>query len=298
MEKLLFTGASGFLGYNIRSILKDTYDVYTIGLTDENDFKCNLAEEVPLLNTRYDLVLHAAGKAHTVPKTETERRAFYDINYQGTVNLCKAMENAGVPRAIVFVSTVAVYGCESGELITEECPLRGTSSYAKSKIMAERYLTEWCAENDVVLGILRPSLVAGHKAPGNLGAMVEGIRKGLYMNIASGKVRKSVLMAVDIARLLPLVEEKGGVYNVCDTYQPTLGELSASVAQQMGRRKPISLPYWTAWCLAKLGDLVGNWFPINSYKLERMTNSLTFSNKKARMELAWEPLDVLENYKI
>lgn len=209
MEKLLFTGASGFLGYNIRSILKDTYDVYTIGLTDENDFKCNLAEEVPLLNTRYDLVLHAAGKAHTVPKTEAERRAFYDINYQGTVNLCKAMENAGVPRAIVFVSTVAVYGCESGELITEECPLRGTSSYAKSKIMAERYLTEWCAENDVVLGILRPSLIAGHKAPGNLGAMVEGIRKGLYMNIASGKVRKSVLMAVDIARLLPLVEEKG-----------------------------------------------------------------------------------------
>ena len=256
MEKLLFTGASGFLGYNIRSILKDTYDVYTIGLTDENDFKCNLAEEVPLLNTRYDLVLHAAGKAHTVPKTEAERRAFYDINYQGTVNLCKAMENA------------------------------------------ERYLTEWCAENDVVLGILRPSLIAGHKAPGNLGAMVEGIRKGLYMNIASGKVRKSVLMAVDIARLLPLVEEKGGVYNVCDTYQSTLGELSASVAQQMGRRKPISLPYWTAWCLAKLGDLVGNWFPINSYKLERMTNSLTFSNKKARMELGWEPLDVLENYKI
>ena len=76
-----------------------------------------------------------------MPKTEAERRAFYDINYQGTVNLCKAMENAGVPRAIVFVSTVAVYGCESGELITEECPLRGTSSYAKSKIMAERYLT-------------------------------------------------------------------------------------------------------------------------------------------------------------
>jgi len=118
------------------------------------------------------------------------------------------------------------------------------------------------------------------------------------MNIASGKVRKSVLMAVDIARLLPLVEEKGGVYNVCDTYQPTLGELSASMAQQMGRRKPISLPYWTARCLAKLGDLVGDRFPINSYKLERMTNSLTFSNKKARVELGWEPLDVLENYKI
>lgn len=29
-----------------------------------------------------------------------------------------------------------------------------------------------------------------------------------------------------------------------------------------------------------------------------MTKSLTFSNEKARKELGWEPLDVLENYKI
>lgn len=36
---------------------------------------------------------------------------------------------------------------------------------------------------------------------------------------------------------------------------------------------------------------------INSYKLEKMTKSLTFSNEKARKELGWEPLDVLENYK-
>ena len=235
MKKLLFTGASGFLGYNIRPILEKSYDVHTIGLTDEDDIKINMAKEVPPINTHYDVVLHAAGKAHVVPKTEEEKQVFFDVNYQGTVNFCKALENAGIPKSLVFISTVAVYGCEFGELITEEHPLEGDSPYAKSKIMAEEYLTEWCANHGVILGILRPSLLAGRKAPGNLGAMVKGIQKGFYLNIAGGKVKKSILMAEDIAHLLPLLEEKGGIYNVCDSYQPTFGEISASVANALSK---------------------------------------------------------------
>ena len=298
MTKLLFTGASGFLGYNIRPILEKTYDVHTIGLTDDDDIKFNIAKDVPPINTHYDVVLHAAGKAHTVPKTEAEKQVFYDVNYQGTVNLCKALENAGIPKALIFISTVAVYGCEFGELIDETHPLNGNTPYADSKIKAEQYLTTWCLDHRVKLSILRPSLLAGKNAPGNLGAMVNGIKKGFYMNIAGGKVIKSILMAEDIARLIPILEEKGGIYNVCDTRQPSFGEISMSVARQLGKGKPISIPYWMAWCMAKVGDLLGSKAPINSYKLEKMTKSLTFSNEKARRELNWEPLDVLDNYKI
>lgn len=298
MKKLLFTGGSGFLGFNIRPILEKQYDVHTIGLTDDDDIKFNIAQAVPPIDTHYDVVLHAAGKAHTVPKTDAEKQVFFDVNFQGTVNLCQALENAGVPKSLVFISTVAVYGCEFGELIDESHPLEGDTPYAKSKIMAEEYLTKWCSEHGVVLGILRPSLLAGRNAPGNLGSMVNGVKKGFYLNIAGGKVRKSVLMAEDIARLLPLLEAHGGVYNVCDTYQPTFGQLSESVARQLGKHKPISIPYWMAWCMAKVGDLLGDKAPINSYKLEKMTKSLTFSNEKARKELGWEPLDVLTNYQI
>ena len=298
MQKLLFTGGSGFLGYNIRPILEKSYKVNTIGLTDSDDIMVNMAKEIPPINTHYDVVLHAAGKAHFVPKTEKEKQAFYDVNCIGTIHLCDALEKAGVPKALVFISTVAVYGCEFGEMITEEHPLEGTTPYAESKIQAEKYLTNWCKEHGVVLGVLRPSLLAGRKAPGNLGAMVAGIQKGIYLNIAGGKVKKSVLMAEDIARLLPLLVERGGVYNVCDSYQPSFGELSELVATQLGKRKPISIPYWMAWCMAKVGDLLGSKAPINSYTLEKMTKSLTFSNEKARRELDWEPLDVLANYRI
>lgn len=298
MKKLLFTGASGFLGYNIRPLLEKSYDVHTIGLTDDDDIKFNLAKEVPPINTHYDVVLHAAGKAHTVPKTEAEKQVFFDVNYQGTVNLCKALESAGTPKALAFISTVAVYGCDFGEMITEEHPLVGESPYAKSKIMAEEFLARWCKEHGVVLGIIRPSLLAGRKAPGNLGRMVNGIRKGFYLNIDGGNMKKSILMAEDIAYLLPLLEQKGGVYNVCDSHHPSFGEISASVARQLGKHKPMSIPYWMAWCMAKVGDLLGSMAPINSYKLEKMTRSLTFSNEKARRELGWEPLDVLTNYQI
>ena len=298
MVKLLFTGGTGFLGKNVMPLLNQQYEVTTCGITPDDMLKANLAKDVPELPERYDVVLHAAGKAHVIPKTEAEKQAFYNVNYQGTVNLCKALEKAGIPKALVFISTVAVYGCEYGDMITEEHPLEGSTPYADSKIKAEKYLTEWCSKNGVVLGILRPSLLAGKNAPGNLGSMVEGIKKGFYMNIAGGKVIKSILMAEDIVRLLPLLEEKGGVYNVCDTRQPSFGEISASVAKQLGKRKPISIPYWMAWCMAKVGDLLGSKAPINSYKLEKMTKSLTFSNEKARRELGWEPLDVLTNYKV
>lgn len=123
MDKLLFTGGTGFLGHNVMPLLKERYEVTTCGITNDDMIKANLAKEIPVLPERYDVVLHAAGKAHVVPKTEAEKQAFFDVNYQGTVNLCSALEKVGVPKALVFISTVAVYGCEYGDLITEEHPL-------------------------------------------------------------------------------------------------------------------------------------------------------------------------------
>lgn len=299
MNSLLFTGASGFLGNNILPLLRSNYDkVTTLGHLDSDDIKVNLAKDIPSLTEHYDIVLHAAGKAHVVPKTQQEEQLFYDVNYEGTKYLCKALESVGVPKSLIFISTVAVYGCEEGTLIDESHPLSGTNPYAKSKIFAEKFLSEWCKKNNVVLTVLRPSLLAGVNPPGNLGDMIRGVEKGFYVNIAGGKVQKSILMADDIANLIPLVAEKGGVYNVCDTDQPSFGQLSYLIANQLGRRKPISIPYWAAKSLALIGDIVGRKFPINSQRLEKLTQSLTFSNQKAIDALGWKPMKVLETLRI
>ena len=298
MEKLLFTGGTGFLGHNVLPRLNKIYEVTKCGITLDDDIKANLAKEVPFLLVHYDVVLHACGKAHMVPKTEAEKQAFFDVNYQGTVTLCAALEKVGVPKALIFISTVAVYGCEFGNLVTEEHPLEGNTPYAKSKIMAEEYLTEWCYKHNVTLGIIRPSLIAGPNPPGNLGAMVHGIRSGRYLSIAGSRTRKSVLMVQDIARLVPLLVEKGGIYNVCDSYQPTFRELEAVICRQLDRNLPLSIPYWMAKCMALMGDCFGKKAPVNSQKLSKITESLTFSNEKAVRELGWRPISVLENFKI
>lgn len=286
------------MGYNIMPILETRYVVETCGISASNTVNVDLSSSVPEFKQRYDIVLHAAGKSHIMVDNNAEEQAFYDVNYQGTINLCKALEKIGVPEAFIFISTVAVYGCESGEKITEEHPLNGKTAYAKSKILAEQYLTQWCNEHNVVLGILRPSLMAGKNASGNLGAMVNGIHSGYYVNIAGGKANKSLLMADDIGHIIPLIVNKGGTYNVCDTRHITFGELSISIARQLGKNKPISIPYWVAWSMAKVGDLLGNKVLFNSYKLNKMTKTLTFSNQKACHELGWIPTDVITNYKI
>ena len=67
MEKLLYTGGTGFLGFNTKPILDQQYEVTTVGITDRDEIKANFAKEVPVLPCRYDIVLHAAGKAHVDP---------------------------------------------------------------------------------------------------------------------------------------------------------------------------------------------------------------------------------------
>ena len=298
MTSLLFTGASGFLGSNILSLLKTNYEVDTLALDANATYNINLVNDDVHLNKRYDIVLHAAGKAHVVPKTDEEIKLFYDINYEGTKKICSSLEGSGVPKSFIFISTVAVYGCDFGEDITEEHPLDGDTPYAKSKIMAEEYLKNWCNNHNVILTILRPSLLAGKNAPGNLGAMVNGIKTGRYLSIAGGKARKSVMMVGDIANLIPLVADKGGIFNVCDSHHPTFRELEQIVSSQLHKKPPRSIPMWIAKCLAFCGNILGAKAPINSLKLKKITESLTFSNAKAVKELGWTPINVIENYKI
>lgn len=296
--KLLFTGGTGFLGKNIYPLLAKEYDVTLCGITDKDDIKVNIAKEVPVLNDKYDIVLHAAGKAHIVPRTEAEKQAFFDVNLQGTKNLCKALEKSGLPKALIFISTVAVYGCDEGENITEDHPLNGKTPYALSKIQAEEFLTNWCKEHNVVLGIIRPSLIAGPNPPGNLGAMISGIKSGKYLSIGGGKARKSVLMVQDIVTLVNLLAQKGGVYNVCDDSQPTFRDLEKIISKQLGGKRVINIPYWAANILAKIGNILGPKAPINSNKLDKITKTLTFSNEKAKRDLGWHPTDVLSSFKI
>jgi len=288
--KVLLTGATGFLGkYLLSELNAQIIQVDTIGRTAENRFQCDLAKDSLTLqsDSSYDMVVHNAGKAHFVPQNEAEGKVFYDVNVGGTEKLLDAILSLkNKPKCLVFVSTVAVYGLELGENIDETAPLLGNTPYARSKIMAEEMIQTWCASNGVNCVILRLPLVVGENAPGNLGAMEKAIRKGYYFRLGSGLARRSMVNAVDVAKLIPSLIEMNGVYNLTDGLHRSFAEMDTFLAQKHGKTVK-KIPVWMGKWAAKLGDFIPG-FPLNTYRLGKLEQSLTFNDDKARRELNWK----------
>ncbi|MGV3684508.1 MAG: NAD-dependent epimerase/dehydratase family protein [Daejeonella sp.] len=292
--KYLVTGASGFLGKIITQNLVGS-DIFTLGRTVA-DIVSDLSKEVPLCPS-VDCVIHTAGKAHMIPASESESKEFFDVNVIGTLNLLRGLEaNVALPSSLIFISSVGVYGVESGLEIRESRPLTARDPYGRSKIEAEKLVRDWCKEHSVTCTILRLPLLAGPNPPGNLRSMINGINKGYYFNIGGGKARKSIVLAEDVANIIPIAQTVGGTFNLTDGYHPTFCELSALISSQLQKKTPRSLPFRIAWLVSILGDAMGEKFPLNSIKLKKIVSDLTFDDSKARSLLGWKPRSVLDHF--
>ena len=128
--------------------------------------------------------------------------------------------------------------------------------------------------------------------------MIKGIKKGYYFNIAGGETQKSMVLASDVAQFILKVSEIGGVYNLTDGYNPSFKELSVTISLQIGRKFVPNIPLIFAKVLAKIGDIVGDKFPLNSNKLAKLLAPLTFDDSKARKAFDWNPRPVLKEFKI
>lgn len=293
MIHLLLTGSTGFLGKVILEQLKSTSNsVKTLGRGEKVDVQADLGASIPELPP-FERVIHVAGKAHVYPKTETEKQEFFTVNEQGTIHLCKALEKSGaLPKQLVFISTVAVYGKEFGQGITEDEPLMGESPYAQSKIRAEAYLQAWGKEHGVKILILRLPLVAGPNPPGNLGKMINAIKKGRYVSVGGGKAKKSMVWAEDVADLILRSPQAEGVYHLTDGCHPSFRDLEQVIAKKFNRNIWLDLPPKLVSLAGRLGDVLPG-FPVNSTTVDKITSDLTFDDTKARNELHWKPRSVV-----
>ena len=299
MKKALLTGASGFLGKYIGQALQSQgFETTTLGRKNAS-LICHLESEIPAITEAPYLVVHAAGKAHVVPQTPAEEKEFFEVNLEGTRRLCQAFDLLKKwPERFVFISTVAVYGVEEGENISENHTLQGSTPYAKSKMEAEQFLKNWSHAHGVLLSILRLPLIAGANPPGNLGAMAKGIATNRYFNIGEGAARKSVVMASDVAKWIPKLAEVGGIFNLTDGQHPSFAALAALMAQQLHKKSPMSIPRWMALPMAFAGNFLGQKAPINTDKLRKITATLTFDDSKARAAFGWSPSAVLQAFKL
>ena len=293
MSKILLTGASGFLGRHLALGLPA--NITSLGRGETNDVVCDLSKDVPEVSA-VDIVVHAAGKAHLVIKTESEEQEFYNVNSRGTQNLLEAL-SLNPPQHFVFISTVAVYGCENGKLISETHPLEGSTPYAVSKINAEGMVRDWGEKYDVPCLILRLPLIAGPNPPGNLGKMIAGIRKGRYPSIGGGQARRSVVLAEDVAYCIQNNFQKSGTFNLTDGYHPSFREIERCIVTQLGKPMPRRIPLGLARLMGRVGDLLPG-ASLSSAIISKMTQDLTFDDSKARKELQWNPRRVIDHFQI
>lgn len=276
------------MGRYIQRTLEANGRVVCLGRHADSEILCDLSIEVPVISI-VDLVVHAAGKAHTVPSNDKEAAEFWSVNYEGTCSLLRALEQAPrLPQCFVFISTVAVYGLDAGKDITETAPLNGYSPYAKSKIAAEREVTDWCSRLQVNCVILRLPLVVGKEAPGNLGKLRTAIQKGHYVRIKGNPARKSVVNAEDVARIIPSLVDKQGIFNLTDGCHPLFSQIEDAISRETGRPVLFSLPVGLLRLVAKIGDYIP-FLPLDTARLLKMTSTLTFSDDRARAELGWNP---------
>ena len=290
--KYLLTGASGFLGKYLLQTLIQKGTVTTLGRSTGSDIKADFQHELPPV-PEVDMVVHAAGTAHFLPTTKEEISLFFNVNVKGTKRMLDRLaENKTLPAVFVFISSVAVYGKDCGSLIDENSETLGKTPYAESKLKAEQMILEWGKKHKVKVFILRLPLIVGENPPGNLGAMQKAIRKGYYFRIGNGDARKSMVLAEDIANLIPdLFNFKEGIYNLTDRVDPKICELDVAIGQKW-KKSVKEIPMSLVKLFAKIGDRFG-FFPVNTYRLEKLTAELTFDSTKAVEYLKWNPRAVL-----
>ena len=291
LNDALLTGANGFLGRIFNLSLQPHFDITTLGRSTNDHIFCDLSQHTFQPNKSFHAIIHNAGKAHSIPHTPREEEAFYKDNVEGTQNLLRSLEKLK-PLPSIFISSIAVYGIKEGVCIDEQSPLNPQTPYAQSKALAEKVALDWCEQNGVNWVILRLPLVVGPTPPGNLGTMRNAIARKRYLRITNNSARKSMVVAEDVAQLIPQLEGKKGCYNLTDSIHPTFPEIEDAIAKALHKSIPLSLPKGLARLMGKLGDSMartGLSLPFTTERFHKITATLTFSDEKARQELGWRP---------
>lgn len=254
-ETAFVTGANGRIGLPVvRALVAGGWGVTGLARTEESarrvralGARClvgSLADEDVLVAgirgaTR---VLHLAGGLRGPGRAETADA----VNHQGARHLARALEKAGGTdlRALVFASTVAVYGDRSGLWIDEAMPPHPETAYGRSKVDAERVLEEAARKVGSGLQVARIAAVYGRGFPF---LMDERMRAGTAWLPGEGRNFVPTMHVDDVVAALVLLAsspEARGVFHLADADPVPLGEFYRLVHTRAGGT-PVR--FWSTW---------------------------------------------------
>lgn len=292
MDNFLLSGHSGFLGSHILEVLVENHKkVVTIGRNKNSqiifDYKNKTKQKI---NSSY--VIHTAGIAHRRNQKLNNFEELHNINVIGTKNLLDSL-NFKTLKTFIFISSVSVYGKETGVLVDEKEPLLGSSAYARSKIEAEKVILKYANKFNFKYIILRLPLVTGKNAPGNLGRIDKYIKKGFYLRIGEGESKRSIISAYDVANSILEMENLNGIFNLTDVHNPRIKDIDSTIARNYNK-KVFKVPTKVSLLFFKVGDFF-SFIPFNSNDFKKLTAELTFSNQKILKEINYKPINGLSD---
>ncbi len=150
-DKIVLTGADGFLGTHVGRLLrKENIKFRAIA---GKDLDITKGPDVLRELRGVGCIIHLAGKVISNPSDSAP--LYFDINAKGTLNVLEAARVNRIKK-IILASTVEVYSrfLPSG-LIDESSPLAPLSYYGMSKLLAEKYCEQYAEKFNFDCFILR-----------------------------------------------------------------------------------------------------------------------------------------------
>ena len=305
-EKVLITGASGFVGYHlIKEALKNDLEVFAavrkssnishlkefdiqytdLNYNDPGSLKKDIEEK------KYDYIIHAAGvtRARTIQDYNT-------INAQYTFNLAKAAVESGVDvKKFVLVGSLAAVGPLNNveDIIDEKTAPNPVTAYGASKLLAEQKLKTVSGLNYT---ILRPTAVYGPRDTG-IFIFFKQLSKRIEGYIGRSQQRLSFIYVSDLATacIKALTGGKQQAYNLSDGESYTKYDLGTEARKTLTGKTfkfhiSVNFMKLVATLAEKVSNLKGEAPILNREKLNELTAvNWICSIEQAKKDMGFEP---------
>ncbi len=189
-------------------------------------------------------------------------------------------------RRFVFLSTAKVLGEGRNEPYTDSDLPAPQEPYAVSKLKAEEGLRKIETETGMQVVILRPPLVYGRGAKGNLQRLMALVLRGVPLPLGAVKRRRSMISLQNLVDLIVVCTAHprafGQTFLVADPHDYSLPQLLRLMAQEMGVHVrlfsvPVPLLRLAARMLGKTAEV------------DRLIGSFVVEGSRVRRVLDWEP---------
>lgn len=303
MKNILVTGASGYIGrklceslsaagYQVRALLRKAQQGpwHESMIGDLEHLPQDLMKDI-------DTVFHLAGKVHALQPTWHDDEEQFRINAAGTRRVVQMAEATGVQRLIYF-STLSVLGLPpKGEQYDEDGPKEYQNIYGLSKYYTEQ---QYVLHNNQIphIVVLRPAMVYGAGAKGNLNRMIDAMARGRFLALPESHGYRSMVHIDDVveAAILSATCEQaaGKVYNITDQQPYSSHQLYVELCQVLGKQPAgWTMPLWGFRLLGWLGDVIGvvigRRFVYDSSTYHKLFDHAQYDSSRIERELGFKP---------